>query len=62
MIGSIGFDRTNRQLAVSAEAAQSPRDIYVYGIQVCAQQRAIALPEVKLARWTQSEIGPIDRA
>ncbi len=60
VIGSIGFDRASRQLAVSVESAQSPLDVFVYGIETAAGNAA-TLPEVKLARWTQSELGPIDR-
>lgn len=58
VIGTIRFDRASRQLAVGVESAQSPSDIYVYGIEVAVGATA-AVPEVKLARWTQSELGPI---
>lgn len=57
VIQHIGFDRSSRQLAVSLENAQSPRDVYVYTLDAAAP-----LPQVTLARWTQSEVGPIDRS
>jgi len=56
VIQKIGFDRGSHQLAVSLESAQSPRDVYVYTLGTGAP-----LPRVALARWTQSELGPIDR-
>jgi dipeptidyl aminopeptidase/acylaminoacyl peptidase len=56
VIRSMGFDRTSRQLAVTLENAQSPRDVYVYTLGT-----ELPLPQVQLARWTQSELGPIDR-
>ena len=56
VISRVGFDRSSRQLAVSLENAQSPRDVYVYTLGAGAP-----LPQVQLARWTQSELGPIDR-
>jgi len=66
VINRIRFDRGGRQLAVSLETAQSPRDVYVYtlgapGSQAAAiSTTAAALPTVTLARWTQGEAGPID--
>jgi acetyl esterase/lipase len=59
VISHMAFDRSNRQLAVSVETAQSPPDVFVYGIEAA---NATALPLVKLARWTQSELGPIPAA
>ena len=56
VIQGMGFDRTSRQLAVTLENAQSPRDVYVYTLGT-----ELPLPQVTLARWTQSELGPIDR-
>jgi len=50
-IGNPRFDRTGRKLAMSAESATSPRDVYVYDIE-----------HGTLARWTKSEAGPIDPA
>jgi dipeptidyl aminopeptidase/acylaminoacyl peptidase len=58
VIGSIGFDRAGRQLAVGVETAQAPQDVYVY--QITAAAGSSAVPGVTLARWTQSELGPID--
>lgn len=60
VIGRIGFDRNGRQLAVSLESAQSPMDVYVYQLDTSAD--ASAVPQVQLARWTKSELGPIDAA
>lgn len=49
IISSLGFDAAGKRLAVTAESAQSPRDVHVY------------TPETnQLVRWTSSEIGPID--
>jgi dipeptidyl aminopeptidase/acylaminoacyl peptidase len=48
-ISMLKFDRTGARLALTAEAAQSPRDVYVYE------------PERNtVVRWTQSEPGPVD--
>ena len=57
VIQNIGFDRGSHQLAVSLETAQSPRDVFVYTLGTGAP-----IPQVTLARWTQSELGPIDRS
>jgi dipeptidyl aminopeptidase/acylaminoacyl peptidase len=57
VIQNIGFDRASHQLAVSLESAQSPRDVYVYTLGA-----GTPLPQVQLARWTQSELGPIDKS
>jgi len=51
VISAIAFDRAGRQLALSLETAQSPRDVYVYALSDAAPV---------LTRWTQGEIGPID--
>lgn len=48
-IADIRFDKTGRRLALSAESAQSPRDVYVYDLSHSA-----------LERWTRSGIGPVD--
>src|SRR6185369_2504626 len=57
VISRIGFDRSGRQLAVSLETAQSPRDVYVYALGTAA---TTPLPAPTLTRWTQGEVGPID--
>ncbi|HEY6926981.1 MAG TPA: prolyl oligopeptidase family serine peptidase, partial [Steroidobacteraceae bacterium] len=46
---NIRFDRTGKRLAMSADSAQAPRDVYVYD-----------LGKSSLERWTKSEIGPLD--
>jgi dipeptidyl aminopeptidase/acylaminoacyl peptidase len=48
-IANIKFDRTGKRLSLSVEAAQSPRDVYVY-----------TLDRNELVRWTKSEAGPVD--
>ena len=48
-IGNLRFDRTGRRLAMSAESALTPRDVYVYDLE-----------HGKLERWTRSEPGPLD--
>jgi dipeptidyl aminopeptidase/acylaminoacyl peptidase len=48
-ISNIRFDRTGKRLALSADSAQAPRDVYVYDLGKSA-----------LERWTKSEIGPLD--
>jgi dipeptidyl aminopeptidase/acylaminoacyl peptidase len=48
-IGNVRFDRTGHRLAMSAESAQSPRDVYVYDLGRSA-----------LERWTRSEVGPVE--
>jgi dipeptidyl aminopeptidase/acylaminoacyl peptidase len=62
VINRISFDRGSRQLAVALEAAQSPRDVYVYslGLQTAAPTTPAALPTPALTRWTQGEVGPVD--
>jgi dipeptidyl aminopeptidase/acylaminoacyl peptidase len=50
-IGTARFDRAGRRLAMTAESATMPRDVYVFDVEHNA-----------LARWTKSEIGPIDPA
>jgi len=57
VIGGLGFDRAGRRLAVSLHTAQSPEDVYVYTLDTTAGE---SLPQVALARWTQSEFGPLD--
>src|SRR3984893_2140501 len=48
-IGNLRFDRTGRRLAMSAESALAPRDVYVYDLE-----------HGKLERGTKSEPGPPD--
>jgi dipeptidyl aminopeptidase/acylaminoacyl peptidase len=48
-IENVHFDRTGKRLALSAESAVSPRDVYVYDLNRSA-----------LERWTHSEVGPLD--
>ena len=48
-IGNPRFDRSGRKLALSAESALAPRDVYVYDLE-----------HGKLERWTRSEPGPLD--
>lgn len=50
-ISNIRFDRAGKRLAMSADSAQAPRDVYVYDLAHSA-----------LERWTKSEIGPLDGA
>jgi dipeptidyl aminopeptidase/acylaminoacyl peptidase len=50
-IGNLRFDKTGRRLALSAESAQTPRDVYVYDLNHNA-----------LERWTRSEAGAVDVA
>jgi dipeptidyl aminopeptidase/acylaminoacyl peptidase len=50
VVSKLGFDRSGKRLAVDAESAQSPRDVYVYELG----------DAVTLTRWTHSEIGPLD--
>jgi dipeptidyl aminopeptidase/acylaminoacyl peptidase len=59
VISAMGFDRAGRRLAVGMETAQAPQDVFVYQIAV-AVDNAAAVPGVQLARWTQSELGPLD--
>ncbi len=48
LIPNIKFDRTGKRLALTAESAQAPRDVYVFEIE-----------RNTLVRWTKSEIGAI---
>jgi dipeptidyl aminopeptidase/acylaminoacyl peptidase len=48
-IANIRFDRTGKRLAMSADSAQAPRDVFVYDPEKGALQR-----------WTKSEVGPLD--
>jgi len=48
-IGRIRFDRTGKELALSLESAQAPRDVFV-----------LELEHNALVRYTQSEVGAID--
>ena len=47
-ITTLKFDRTGRKLALTAESAQSPRDVYVFDVE-----------QNSVVRWTRSELGPI---
>lgn len=49
VIGSIGFDLDGKRLAFSLQTPGQPYDVWV-----------IELENGELARWTQSEIGPLD--
>jgi dipeptidyl aminopeptidase/acylaminoacyl peptidase len=51
LVRSLRFSRDGKKLALTLETAQSPADVYVLSVDV---------PTPTLARWTQSEIGPID--
>ncbi|HVN43735.1 MAG TPA: prolyl oligopeptidase family serine peptidase [Steroidobacteraceae bacterium] len=48
-IGNPRFDRTGHRLAMTADSATSPRDVWVYDLE-----------KDSTTRWTQSEAGPID--
>jgi dipeptidyl aminopeptidase/acylaminoacyl peptidase len=48
-IGNPRFDRTGHKLAMSADGATAPRDVYVYDVE-----------HGDVTRWTGSEAGPID--
>ena len=48
-IFNLRFDLTGKRLALSAEGAQTPRDVYVFDV-----------PKAALERWTRSEVGPLD--
>jgi dipeptidyl aminopeptidase/acylaminoacyl peptidase len=49
-IVNLKFDRSGKRLALTVETAQSPSDVYVYDLE-----------HNRIARWTQSEVGAIDR-
>ena len=51
-ITSLGFEASGSRLAVSAESAQAPGDVYVYELTA----------DPTLVRWTQSERGPLRTA
>jgi dipeptidyl aminopeptidase/acylaminoacyl peptidase len=53
VIGNLKFDRDGKRLAVQLTTAQSPADVYVLSL-------AEGQPP-QLARWTQSELGPVNR-
>ena len=46
---SVHFDHAGKRLAITAESAQSPADVYVFDVTRSA-----------LERWTRSETGPLD--
>jgi dipeptidyl aminopeptidase/acylaminoacyl peptidase len=48
-IGNPRFEPSGHRLAMSVDSATAPRDVYVYDPD-----------KGQLARWTQSELGPID--
>src|SRR2546429_4981973 len=48
-IGNLRFDRNGRRLAMSAESAVAPPDVYVYEVE-----------HGKLQSWTRSAPGPLD--
>ena len=48
-VGRIGFDRTNKRLAMTFESAQQPKDVFV-----------LELERNSLTRFTKSEVGAID--
>lgn len=50
LIGGLRFDATGTRLGMTLESSRAPRDAWVYDL---ASDRA--------TRWTESEIGPIDR-
>ena len=49
VIGNIGFAPRGSQLALTLNSATSPSDVYV-----------VDLPQSRLVRWTQSEVGGLD--
>ena len=46
---NVHFDRAGKRLAITAESARAPADVYVYDVE-----------HGKLERWTHSETGPLD--
>ena len=53
IVGNLKFDRAGKRLALEIESAQSPADVYVL---------SLGEAQPALARWTQSELGPINRS
>ncbi|MDR2216507.1 MAG: S9 family peptidase, partial [Nevskiaceae bacterium] len=53
LISDMKFDGSGKQLALQIDSAQSPADIFV--LTISDQQPP------QLVRWTQSEIGPVNR-
>lgn len=51
VIGGLRFDRAGRRLGFTLDGPQLPRDAWVYEIE-----------RNELARWTRSEVGPVDPA
>lgn len=51
IISGLKFDATGKRLALTLESARGPRDVYVLDPETQA-----------LARWTDSELGPLDPA
>jgi dipeptidyl aminopeptidase/acylaminoacyl peptidase len=58
VIESVSFDRRTDRLAVALQTASSPPEVFVYDIVPVG---TATLPVVMLARWTQGELGDIDR-
>jgi dipeptidyl aminopeptidase/acylaminoacyl peptidase len=50
VVGNLGFDPASKRLAFSLQTPAEPYDVFVLGLE-----------DGSLTRWTQSEIGPIDR-
>ncbi len=50
VIGSMGFDPSGKRLAFGMQTPNSPSDVWVW-----------TLADGDLARWTESEIGPLDQ-
>ncbi|MGC4027276.1 MAG: prolyl oligopeptidase family serine peptidase [Steroidobacteraceae bacterium] len=55
VISALAFDRAGKRLALNIESGTAPRDVYVLEL-------AAADGKPQLLRWTQSEVGPLDRA
>ncbi len=51
VISTLKFDRTGRWLALTAESPQSPRDVYVFDVELN-----------RVVRWTHSEPGPMSES
>ncbi|MFZ9708097.1 MAG: S9 family peptidase [Steroidobacteraceae bacterium] len=51
LVSALRFDQSGMRLGMTVESPQSPRDAWVYEL---AQDR--------LTRWTESEVGPLDRS
>ncbi len=51
VITTLKFDRASRRLALTAESPQSPRDVYVFDVELN-----------RVVRWTHSEPGPMSES